>query len=91
MTTPRSVMTDLMRLKNAHLKRLRRTKPGLAIHFEREIDQILDRLPASDGLPAYLSLDEQGRFLLGYHHERSHRPTDTSADDKAIEVDSLTC
>jgi CRISPR-associated protein Csd1 len=82
MTAPRSAFPQLMRLKNAHLKKLYRdpeTK-GLAIHFERQIDQILSALPEQAGLPASLSLEEQGRFILGYHHQRNARSNGKTAD-----------
>jgi CRISPR-associated protein Csd1 len=73
MSAPRSVFPQLMQLKNAHLKKLHRAqdKRGLAIFFERQIDEILDALLPGAGLPAALSLEEQGRFILGYHHQRN--------------------
>jgi CRISPR-associated protein Csd1 len=75
MTAPRSVFPQLMQLKNAHLKKLHRAqdKRGLAIFFERQIDEILNALGPKEGLPASLSLEEQGRFILGYHHQRNFR------------------
>lgn len=83
MTAPRSAFCELERLKNAHLKKVRRGKPGLAVHFERLLDQIWSALPPAGGLPSYLSLDDQGRFILGYHHQRNFRggakPDDTPA------------
>lgn len=84
--TPRAVFGELMKLKNAHLKKLRRSKIGLAVHFERLIDQIVAGMPADCGFPSHLSLDDQGRFIVGYHHQRSYRkpplgeaPTETDA------------
>jgi CRISPR-associated protein Csd1 len=73
MTAPRSAFAELMRLKNARLKKVRRSNAGLAIHFERLLDQILDALPAVGGFPAFLSLEDQGRFILGYHYQRNFR------------------
>jgi CRISPR-associated protein Csd1 len=71
MTAPRSVFPQLMHLKNAHLKKINRKAPKLARYFERRIDDILDAVRPSEGLPAALSLEEQGRFILGYHHQRN--------------------
>ena len=71
MTAPRSVFPQLMHLKNAHLKKINREAPKLARYFERRIDNILDALQPREGLPAALSLEEQGRFILGYHHQRN--------------------
>jgi CRISPR-associated protein Csd1 len=73
MTAPRSVFPQLMHLKNAHLKKLHRSDDtrGLAIFFEHQIDEILSVVSPHPGLPASLSLEEQGRFILGYHHQRN--------------------
>ena len=71
--SPRGVFNQLMKLKNAHLKKLGRNKKGLAVMFDKQIDEILAALPAEGGIPSRLSLDDQGRFILGYHHQCSHR------------------
>jgi CRISPR-associated protein Csd1 len=83
MTAPRSAFAELMRLKNAHLKKVRRSNTGLAVHFERLLDQILAELPAAQGFPASLSLDDQGRFILGYHHQRNFRSGAKTEDPPA--------
>jgi CRISPR-associated protein Csd1 len=71
MTAPRSVFPQLMHLKNAHLKKINRRNFRRARNFEYRIDDILAPLRPKDGLPAALSLEEQGRFILGYHHQRN--------------------
>jgi CRISPR-associated protein Csd1 len=81
MTAPRSAFAELMRLKNAHLKKVRRSHAGRAVYFERLLDEILSPLTSADGFPAYLSLDNQGRFVLGYHHQRNFR---TRARDETL-------
>jgi CRISPR-associated protein Csd1 len=85
MTAPRSAFPQLMRLKNAHLKKLYRDQEtrGLAIYFERQMDQILSALSEKAGLPASLSLEDQGRFILGYHHQRNARTNDKTTDFSA--------
>lgn len=83
MAAPRGVFVRLAELKNAHLKKVARDKgPNLAGWFDKRIDQIMDGFVAADGLPSSLSLDQQARFVLGYHHERNHRtaPAETAAD-----------
>ena len=73
-STPVAVFTTLLRLKNAHLKKLDR--PGLAQWFEKLIGEILDSV---NEFPSHLSLPDQGRFALGYYHQRQHRkPQDSS-------------
>ena len=63
-TTPVSVFTTLLRLKNAHLKKL---SDGQTAYFERLIGDIL--LPLTD-FPRQLALPQQARFALGYYHQR---------------------
>jgi CRISPR-associated protein Csd1 len=71
MTAPRSVFPHLMHLKNAHLKKINRMNSKRARNFEYRIDDILAPLRPREGLPPALSLEEQGRFILGYHHQRN--------------------
>jgi CRISPR-associated protein Csd1 len=62
--TPVAVFPTLLRLKNHHLGKL---KPGRAVNLERLIGEILNGLP---DFPGNLSLPQQGRFALGYYHQR---------------------
>ncbi|WP_204321660.1 type I-C CRISPR-associated protein Cas8c/Csd1, partial [Streptococcus pneumoniae] len=43
-------------------------KDGKGIWLEREIEEISDRLKPA--LPRSLKLEAQGRFVLGYYHQR---------------------
>lgn len=63
-STPVAVFTTLLRLKNAHLKKL---PTGRVVNFEKTIGEIMDGL--SD-FPKHLALPDQGRFALGYYHQR---------------------
>ena len=63
-TTPVAVFTTLLRLKNAHLKKL---NDGQNAWFERLIGEVL--APMQD-FPRQLTLPQQGRFALGYYHQR---------------------
>ena len=63
-TTPVAVFTTLLRLKNAHLKKL---SDGQNVWFERLIGEVL--APMQD-FPRQLTLPQQGRFALGYYHQR---------------------
>ena len=63
-SAPVSVFTTLLRLKNHHLGKLHR---GCAKNLERLIGEIMDGL---DDFPKQLNLPEQGRFALGYYHQR---------------------
>lgn len=65
-STPVTVFGNLMRLKNHHLAKL--DNPGRRVNFEKLLSEIAGELPAS-GFPAHLSLDDQGRFAIGYYHQ----------------------
>lgn len=64
--TPASVFPLLLRGTQNHLGKLR--KSGKGGWIEREIEDILDRLTLD--LPRALPLAEQGRFAIGYYHQR---------------------
>lgn len=80
-STPGAVFPTLMRLKNAHLKKL---NTGVATHFERLIGEICGSLEER-GLtefPRQLDLHAQGLFALGYYHQRqSFFKSNEEADD----------
>lgn len=64
-STPVAVFALLMKLKNHHLSKL--VNRGRAVNFERLIGEIMDGI---DGFPSHLSLADQGRFAVGYYHQR---------------------
>ena len=84
--TPASVFPLLARKSGHHLATLRRIDPrrGLAHWYENEIDAIVDGIGTT--FPRILRLDDQGRFALGYHHQRTWKRdsggTDVSASDE---------
>lgn len=63
--TPVTVFTNLLRLKNHHLAKLE--NKGRVVYFERLLGEILEHL---NDFPAHLDLHEQGRFAIGYYHQR---------------------
>ncbi|MBC7163126.1 MAG: type I-C CRISPR-associated protein Cas8c/Csd1 [Immundisolibacter sp.] len=62
--TPVAVFTTLLRLKNHHLGKL---NPGRATQMEKLIGEIMGGI---DEFPRHLNLPDQGRFALGYYHQR---------------------
>ena len=64
-STPVAVFSLLMKLKNHHLSKLEHR--GRAINLERMIGEIMDGI---DEFPSHLSLADQGRFAVGYYHQR---------------------
>ena len=68
-STPASVFPTLLRLKNAHLKKL---QPGQETRFEKLVGEICGSLeqPVLADFPRQLDLHAQGLFALGYYHQR---------------------
>jgi len=71
---PGAAFPMLIRNAQNHLKAIRgKDKHGLANWFEKEIGSILDGL-ADTSFPRILSLDDQGRFTIGYYQQRESPP-----------------
>ena len=64
-TSPVAVFANLMRLKNHHLAKMENR--GRVVNFERLLGEIVGRL---EDFPGHLDLHEQGRFAIGYYHQR---------------------
>ena len=79
--TPASVFPLLLRGAQSHLGKLR--KQGKGGWLEREIEGITDHLPPE--LPRSLRLEAQGRFAIGYYHQRkaqfAGRPAEETEND----------
>ena len=65
--TPVAVFGNLMRLKNHHLAKLE--SAGRQVFFEKRLGQIIDGVEAKMAFPTHLSLEDQGRFAIGYYHQ----------------------
>lgn len=64
-STPVIAFPHLLKLKNHHIAKLE--NKGSAVYLEKEIGGIMTGL--SD-FPAHLDLTDQGRFAVGYYHQR---------------------
>ena len=64
-SSPVTVFGTLMRLKNHHLAKLE--NKGRVVNLERLTAEIVGRI---NDFPAHLDLPEQGRFAIGYYHQR---------------------
>lgn len=74
--TPASVFPILIKLKNSHLKKIERGSTGLKIQYEKTITELMGKLNIAEtqiGFPRRLSLEEQGKFMLGYYHQIQKR------------------
>jgi CRISPR-associated protein Csd1 len=63
-STPVTVFANLMKLKNHHVEKL---EEGRKRYFEKLIGQIMSDI---NDFPPHLSLADQGRFAIGYYHQR---------------------
>jgi len=63
--TPVTAFPHLMKLKNHHLAKLENR--GRAVNLEKLISEIMGKI---DDFPTHLSLQDQGRFAVGYYHQR---------------------
>lgn len=83
--TPASVFPLLERNSAHHLASLRkRDKGGLAHWFESEIGSILDGIATA--FPRSLRLEDQGRFAIGYHHQKFFKAASSSASEDGTEI-----
>lgn len=64
--TPAAVFATILNLSNHHTEKL---DTGLRIYFEKLKQEIIAGLTA-DGFPAHLDLQDQGRFFIGFYHQR---------------------
>ena len=67
--TPAAVFPILIKLKNSHMKKLGREKEGAKNYYEKLFTEIMWKIDAQEGFPKRLSLEEQGKFAIGYYHQ----------------------
>lgn len=64
--TPSSVFATILNLSSHHSEKLNESSK---IFYEKLKQEIIDKLSA-DGFPTHLSLQDQGRFFIGFYHQR---------------------
>ena len=64
-STPVTVFTTLLRLKNHHVAKI--ASRGRVVNLERLLGEIMGGIA---DFPAHLNLADQGRFAVGYYHQR---------------------
>jgi CRISPR-associated protein Csd1 len=84
--SPATVFPVLLRLSQHHI-----SKAEYGYVSDKRIEEIMNRLDVEhDPIPAHLSLDEQGIFILGYYHQRAafFTPRDRNQFVEATESES---
>lgn len=64
--TPATVFATILNLSSHHSEKL---NEGARIFYEKLKQEIISKLPA-DGFPTHLDLQDQGRFFVGFYHQR---------------------
>jgi CRISPR-associated protein Csd1 len=65
-TAPVTVFPRLIALSNNHLSKI---GGGKVVYYGKLLQSIFDNI-SSLGFPSHLMLDDQGRFAIGYYHQR---------------------
>ncbi len=78
--SPASAFPTLLRLAQHHLK-----KSDYGVSMNRRIGEVVDGIEGT-GFPARLNLEEQGKFILGYYHQRQNLYTKKSEEAKGEET-----
>ena len=75
--TPASVFPTILNLSSHHMEKLE----GKKNIYEKIKQEIIDKIPAA-GFPAHLDLLDQGRFFIGYYHQRQDFFTKKEKENK---------
>jgi CRISPR-associated protein Csd1 len=75
--TPARVFATLMRGARTHISAAHKLNRGFWL--DKRLEQIIAKLP--EALPTTLRLEDQGRFAVGYYHERAYFPPKTETPE----------
>lgn len=67
-STPVTVFSNLLKLSKHHLAKIENR--GRAVNLEKLLGEIIDAIDGKTGFPNQLSIDDQGRFAIGYYHQK---------------------
>jgi CRISPR-associated protein Csd1 len=79
-STPVAVFGTLMRLMRHHINRIE--QPGRRIWYENLIAEILGNVTE---FPAHLNINEQGKFAVGYYHQKQNFYTKVETEGEVDE------
>jgi CRISPR-associated protein Csd1 len=71
--SPKTVFVRLLKNARHHVTKAKdnETKAGFIFRLDKLIDELASRFdPKHNGFPAFLDLEQQGLFVLGYHQMR---------------------
>lgn len=76
-STPSTVFATLLNLSTHHAEKL---SSGGQVYYEKLKQEIISKLDTS-GFPVHLDLQDQGRFFVGYYHQRQELFTSKENND----------
>ena len=76
-STPASVFPTILKLSNSHYSKLVKDKKGLAVFFDNKKKEIMAMI---QDFPNALNLGDQGRFFLGYYHQKNDKEINTTEE-----------
>lgn len=77
-STPTAVFSTILNLSNHHLENLK--NEGRKIYFDKLKQEIINKIDAN-GFRPQLDLQDQGRFFIGYYHQRQNFFTKNENDN----------
>lgn len=82
-SNPMVTFNRLHELAIHHLAKIRNSGKS-TVWLDKLMQEVMDKLPSS-GLTSTLSLEDQGRFAIGYYHQRQDFFTKNTMEDKGEE------
>ena len=68
---PASIFPVLLKLKNSHIRKF---EMGKKIYYEKMITELESKIGGNEkSIPARMTLEQQGIFILGYYHQKQKR------------------
>ena len=77
-TTPSVTFGRLFKMASHHLAKLRGEKPGFAVTLDKDLGEICLNIKE---FPTVFSLEDQGRFAIGYYHQKQAQFSKKDADN----------
>ena len=82
-SNPQVTFKRLQDLSIHHLSKIKNSGES-TIWLDQQMQEIMSKVPAI-GVPAFLSLEDQGRFAVGYYHQRESFFSDKTKKEKEEE------
>ena len=69
-TTPNRVFPNLHKLAVHHVRKMEK---GQKMYYEKQLQNLMEKIEPAEKSPARLSPEEQGMFILGYYQQTRDR------------------